>query len=102
VLCLLSETLSENLTHLVIVQITISFAKIIVTSIQPAIAVIGRLPGTDSFGDVQQYPMALNTPGLFIVSLKSAWLCFANANLVEERYVSVNTTLCFFHTLLKI
>ncbi|XP_014490755.2 early nodulin-70 isoform X1 [Vigna radiata var. radiata] len=67
------------------VGITVSFTKIIVTSIQPAIAVIGRLPGTDSFGDVQQYPMALNTPGVFIVSLKSAWLCFANANLVEER-----------------
>ncbi|KAK7379455.1 hypothetical protein VNO80_04916 [Phaseolus coccineus] len=66
------------------VGITISFAKIILTSIQPAIAVIGRLPGTDSFGDVQQYPMALNIPGVFIVSLKSAWLCFANANLVEE------------------
>ncbi|CAJ1856417.1 unnamed protein product [Sphenostylis stenocarpa] len=67
------------------IGITISFAKIILTSIQPAIAVIGRLPGTDSFGDVQQYPMALNIPGVFIVSLKSAWLCFANSNLVEER-----------------
>lgn len=66
------------------VGITISFGKIILTSVQPAIAVIGRLPGTDSFGDVQQYPMALNIPGVFIVSLKSAWLCFANANLVEE------------------
>ncbi|KAK7387512.1 hypothetical protein VNO78_28370 [Psophocarpus tetragonolobus] len=63
----------------------ISFAKIIISSIQPAIAVIGRLPGTDDFGDVQQYPMAVNIPGVLIVSLKSAWLCFANANLVEER-----------------
>ncbi|RZB73133.1 Early nodulin-70 [Glycine soja] len=67
------------------IGITISFAKIIITSIQPATAVIGRLPGTDAFGDVEQYPMAVNIPGVLIVSLKSSWLCFANANLVEER-----------------
>ncbi|KAH1196494.1 Early nodulin-70 [Glycine max] len=67
------------------IGIAISFAKIIITSIQPAIAVIGRLPGTAAFGDVEQYPMAVNIPGVLIVSLKSSWLCFANANLVEER-----------------
>ncbi|KAL2332784.1 hypothetical protein Fmac_013997 [Flemingia macrophylla] len=67
------------------IGIAISFAKIIISSIQPAITVVGRLPGTDAFRDVEQYPMAVNIPGVFIVSLKSAWLCFANANLVEER-----------------
>lgn len=72
---------------ILLVQIAISFAKIIITSIQPATAVIGRLPGTDAFGDVEQYPMAVNIPGVLIVSLKSSWLCFANANLVEERYL---------------
>ncbi|TKY47640.1 Early nodulin-70 [Spatholobus suberectus] len=71
------------------IGITISFAKIIIISIQPAIAVVGRLPGTDAFGDVEQYPMAVNIPGVLIVSLKSAWLCFANANLVEERYLLI-------------
>nr|KYP75836.1 Early nodulin-70 [Cajanus cajan] len=67
------------------IGIAISFLKIIITSIQPAIALVGRLPGTDAFGDAQQYPMAVNIPGVLIVSLKSAWFCFANANLVQER-----------------
>ncbi|KAK7311144.1 hypothetical protein RJT34_09078 [Clitoria ternatea] len=67
------------------IGIMISFAKIIIISIQPGIAVVGRLPGTDDFGDVEQYPMAINVPGVLIVSLRSAWLCFANASLVRER-----------------
>lgn len=48
---------------------TVSFAKIILISIQPGIAVVGRLPGTDAFGDVEQYPMAINIPGVFVVSV---------------------------------
>ncbi|XP_027337568.1 early nodulin-70-like [Abrus precatorius] len=67
------------------IGITISFAKIIIISIQPGIALVGRLPETDAFGDVEQYPMAVNVPGVLIVSLKSSWLCFANASLVRER-----------------
>lgn len=69
-----------------IVQVTISFAKIIVISIQPGIAIVGRLPGTDEFCDAEQYPMALQIPGVLIVRIKSACLCFANSNLVRERY----------------
>lgn len=65
----------------------VSFAKIIVISIQPGIAVVGRLPGTDAFGDVEQYPMAINMPGVLVVSIKSAWLCFANASPIRERYI---------------
>ncbi|KAK7305990.1 hypothetical protein VNO77_43904 [Canavalia gladiata] len=67
------------------IGIMISFAKIIIISIHPGIAVVGRLPGTDAFGDVEQYPMALNVPGVLILSLKSSWLCFANATLARER-----------------
>ncbi|CAJ2667804.1 unnamed protein product [Trifolium pratense] len=63
----------------------ISFAKIIVISIQPSIAVVGRLPGTDTFGDVEQYPMAVNMPGVLVVSIKFAWLCFANASPIREK-----------------
>lgn len=67
------------------IGVMVSFAKIIVISIQPGIAVVGRLPGTDAFGDVEQYPMAINMPGVLVVSIKSAWLCFANASPIRDR-----------------
>ncbi|XVF15141.1 hypothetical protein REPUB_Repub09cG0124000 [Reevesia pubescens] len=68
-----------------LVAVTISFAKIILISIRPGTETLGRLPGTDMFGDVSQYPMAVRTPGVLIMRLKSALLCFANANFVRER-----------------
>ncbi|MED6179718.1 hypothetical protein PIB30_003518 [Stylosanthes scabra] len=67
------------------IAVTISFAKLIVVAIQPGITVVGRLPGTDVFGDIEQYPMGLSIPGLLILSPKSSFLCFANATLVRER-----------------
>ncbi|XP_015944092.1 early nodulin-70-like [Arachis duranensis] len=67
------------------IAVTISFAKLILVSIQPGITVLGRLPGKDAFGDIEQYPMGLSIPGLLILSPKSSFLCFANATLVRER-----------------
>ncbi|KAG8481543.1 hypothetical protein CXB51_026395 [Gossypium anomalum] len=68
-----------------LVAVTISFARIIVVSIRPGTETLGKLPETDAFGDVNQYPMAVKTPGVLIMRLKSALLCFANANFVRER-----------------
>ncbi|CAK9185778.1 unnamed protein product [Ilex paraguariensis] len=68
-----------------IVAVSISFAKIILSSIQSGMETLGRLPGTDMFCDVKQYPMALKTPGVLITRVKSSLLCFANANVVRER-----------------
>ncbi|ESR41387.1 Sulfate transporter 2.1 [Citrus sinensis] len=68
-----------------LVAVTISFAKIILISIQPGTEKLGKLPGTDLFCDVGQYPMAVKTPGILIIRVKSALLCFANANSVRER-----------------
>jgi low affinity sulfate transporter 2 len=66
-----------------------------VISIQPSIAVVGRLPGTDAYGDVEQYPMAVNMPGVLVVSIKFAWLCFANASPIREKYVSISSFFLF-------
>lgn len=67
--------------------ITISFAKIILISIRPGTETLGRLPGTDIFCDIDQYPMAIDTPGVLIIRVKSALLCFANANFGREKIV---------------
>ncbi|MED6194950.1 hypothetical protein PIB30_033475 [Stylosanthes scabra] len=67
------------------IAVIISFGKLIVVAIQPGITVVGRLPGTDVFRDIEQYPVGLSIPGLLILSPKSSFLCFANATLVRER-----------------
>lgn len=68
-------------------QVAISFAKIILISIRPGTETLGRIPGTDLFCDINQYPMASKTPGVVIIRVKSAVICFANANIIKERYV---------------
>ncbi|KAL2489239.1 Sulfate transporter 2.1 [Forsythia ovata] len=68
-----------------LIAVAISFAKIIVVSIKPSTQVLGRLPGTDTFCDILQYPVAAQIPGILIVSISSGTLCFANATFIKER-----------------
>ncbi|KAH7851844.1 hypothetical protein Vadar_017228 [Vaccinium darrowii] len=70
-----------------LVAVIISFAKILLNAIQPGIEALGRFPGTDVFCEVNQYPMAIKTPGILTIRIKSALLCFANANFVKERII---------------
>jgi low affinity sulfate transporter 2 len=65
--------------------VIISFVKIIIFSIRPGTEELGRLPGTDIFCDVNQYPMAVKNSKALIIRLKSGLLCFANANFVKEK-----------------
>lgn len=70
-------------------QVSISFAKILINSLRPGIDVLGRLPTTDIFCNINQYPMAIETPSILIIGINSSLLCFANANSVKERYTSI-------------
>ncbi|KAL5556388.1 hypothetical protein UlMin_038624 [Ulmus minor] len=70
------------------VAVTISFAKIVLLSIRPGTEALGKLPGTSIFCDIQQYPMAIQIPGVMIIRVKSALLCFANASFVRERIMN--------------
>uniref|UniRef100_A0A2N9IHJ9 STAS domain-containing protein n=1 Tax=Fagus sylvatica TaxID=28930 RepID=A0A2N9IHJ9_FAGSY len=70
-----------------VVAVTISLAKIILKSIRPGIEELGRLPGTDIFCDIIQYPMAIKTPEILIIRVNSSLLCFANANFIRERII---------------
>lgn len=70
-----------------LVAVMISFAKILLNAIQPGIEALGRFPGTDVFCEVNQYPMAIKTPGILTIRIKSALLCFANANFIKERII---------------
>ncbi|KAI9113720.1 hypothetical protein K1719_014971 [Acacia pycnantha] len=70
-----------------LVAVAISFTNIIMMSIRPGTEALGRLPETDLFCDVHQYPMAVKTAGVLIIRVKSALLCFANANFVRQRII---------------
>ncbi|KAJ8765564.1 hypothetical protein K2173_014686 [Erythroxylum novogranatense] len=71
--------------------VTISFVKIIITSIQPGTEVLGRIPETDIFCDVHQYPMAIKPSPVLVLRVKSGLICFANANFVKEKIIKQAT-----------
>ncbi|KAK4790365.1 hypothetical protein SAY86_017669 [Trapa natans] len=70
-----------------LVALAISFARIVLASINPGVETLGRVPGTETFCNIQQYPMATRVPGVLTIGVKSSTLCFANANFIQERIV---------------
>ncbi|KAL1540536.1 Low affinity sulfate transporter 3 [Salvia divinorum] len=68
-----------------LIAVGISFGKIILLSIKPSTEVLGRLPGTDIFCSINQFPVATKIPGIVIIRINSGTLCFANANFIRER-----------------
>ncbi|MED6164341.1 Low affinity sulfate transporter 3, partial [Stylosanthes scabra] len=68
-----------------LIAVSISFAKILLQSIRPGVEVLGRIPTTEAYCDVAQYPMAVTTPGILVIRISSGSLCFANAGFVRER-----------------
>ncbi|CAN1814879.1 Sulfate transporter 2.1 [Linum perenne] len=74
-----------------LIAVGISFLKIILISIQPGTEILGRMPGTDMFCDIHQYPMAIQAPQVLAIRIKSGLLCFANANFIKEKIMSLAT-----------
>ncbi|KAJ8625752.1 hypothetical protein MRB53_034282 [Persea americana] len=68
--------------------ITISIARIIIKSIRPPVELLGKIRGTDIFCSIEQYPVAIKTPGIIVICIGSDFLCFINANSVRERIMS--------------
>ncbi|CAN0864450.1 Sulfate transporter 2.1 [Linum grandiflorum] len=74
-----------------LIAVGISFFKIILISIQPGTETLGRMPGTQEFCDIEQYPVAIQTPQVLTIRIKSGLLCFANANFIKERIMRLAT-----------
>ncbi|XP_024968879.1 low affinity sulfate transporter 3-like [Cynara cardunculus var. scolymus] len=70
------------------VAVAVSFAKIILNALRPRVEELGRLPGTDIFCEVDQYPVAHAVPGILIIRLNSGLLCFTNANPLRDRILN--------------
>lgn len=69
-----------------ILQIGVSFFKVIVHSIRPRVVILGRLQGTNIFCNIKQYPMVCQTPAVLTTRIDTSFFCFINANFIRERY----------------
>ncbi|KAK4341424.1 hypothetical protein RND71_039925 [Anisodus tanguticus] len=85
-----------------LIAVGISFGKIVLGTIRPSVELQGRLPGTDTFCDITQFPVATETPGILIIRVNNTSLCFANANFIRGRILSTVTNGSEEHTKEKI
>ncbi|KAJ9167053.1 hypothetical protein P3X46_021735 [Hevea brasiliensis] len=67
-----------------LIAVSISFAKILLQVTRPRTAILGKLPGTTVYRNIQQYPGATMVQGVLIVRVDSA-IYFSNSNYVRER-----------------
>lgn len=67
-----------------LIAVSISFAKILLQVTRPRTAVLGKVPRTNVYRNILQYPEAAKVPGVFIVRVDSA-IYFSNSNYVKER-----------------
>ncbi|KAI3981077.1 hypothetical protein MKX01_032217 [Papaver californicum] len=67
-----------------LIAISISFAKILLQVTRPRTAVLGKLPRTTVYRNIEQYPEASKVPGVLIVRVDSA-IYFSNSNYIKDR-----------------
>ncbi|VFQ78969.1 unnamed protein product [Cuscuta campestris] len=67
-----------------LIAVAISFAKILLQVTRPRTAILGRVPRTNVYRNIQQYPEATKVPGVLIVRVDSA-IYFSNSNYTRER-----------------
>lgn len=78
-----------------LIAVAISFAKILLQVTRPRTALLGKIPRTAVYRNIQQYPEATKVPGVVIVRVDSA-IYFSNSNYVREKYVYTYLPNSFF------
>jgi sulfate permease, SulP family len=66
------------------IGVVASILLLVYRAAHPHVAVLGRLPGSDRFGDVDRYDDATEVPGVVVVRPETG-LFFANAEIVADR-----------------
>ncbi|KAF7842612.1 high affinity sulfate transporter 2-like [Senna tora] len=74
----------KNVEIGLLIAVAISFAKILLQVTRPRTALLGKLPGTTLYRNIQQYPSASQIPGMVIIRVDSA-IYFSNSNYIKER-----------------
>lgn len=75
------------------VQVAISLLRLLLFVARPRTLVLGNIPNSMIYRNVEQYPNASSVPGVLILEI-DAPIYFANASYLRERcYYSFKTTL---------
>ncbi|ESQ34581.1 hypothetical protein EUTSA_v10009756mg [Eutrema salsugineum] len=67
-----------------LIAVGISFAKILLQVTRPRTAILGKIPRTSVYRNIDQYPEATRVPGVLAIRVDSA-IYFSNSNYVRER-----------------
>jgi high affinity sulfate transporter 1 len=67
-----------------LIAVAISIAKILFQVMRPRMALLGNLPRTNLYRNIEQYPDAVRVPGILIIRVDSA-IYFSNSNYIKER-----------------
>lgn len=65
-------------------QIAISLLRVLLFIARPRTLVLGNIPNSKIFRNVEQYPNANNVPGILILKI-DAPIYFANSSYLRER-----------------
>jgi high affinity sulfate transporter 1 len=68
----------------IVIAVVMSLATLLRRVSRPHDAILGRIPGTDEYGDTAEHPGALGVPGLLIYRFDASVLFF-NAEYLKER-----------------
>jgi SulP family sulfate permease len=79
-----SATLVLGIERGIAVAVVASLVVILQKTSRPHVAVLGRLPGTQVFRNVERSPAAVTSPGILVVRV-DAPLYFANAEYLKEK-----------------
>ncbi len=83
-----AATLGLGIEEGILVGVLISLGSLIYESSRPHAAVLGRLPGTDTFRNLTRYPEAEPVDGVTVYRLDAA-LSFANAEFLRDQVRSL-------------
>ncbi|KAL2897165.1 High affinity sulfate transporter 2 [Bienertia sinuspersici] len=68
----------------ILITVCISFTKTLLHVTRPRVALLGNLPGTTFYRNIEQYPAAATIPGAVIVRVDSS-IYFSISNYIKDR-----------------
>lgn len=80
--------LGSGILNGVLIGAVLSIILLLRRAARPHVAVLGRVPGTAIYGDIERNPENAVTPGVFVFRVDSAILYF-NAEYVRERFMQL-------------
>ncbi|MED6195338.1 Solute carrier 26 [Stylosanthes scabra] len=73
-----------NVEYSLLIAVSISFVKIVWRVTRPKVVVLGKIPGTSIYRNIEQYPKAFQITAMLILRVDSP-IYFTNCNFVKDR-----------------